>query len=854
MKRFFLFVSTALLVLTSCNQQDLGLQISGKAVDFQANIGSYSVRATDTGFENGDQLAIYAKAPISSGVRKYVYSNGSLTSDNPIIWNEGQTQSTEFWLYYPYKTDMTADMNGYEFTVNADQTTHQLYTQSDLMIASTSAAPGNVVRFNANHALSKVHIYINNLSDKTIKDVYFSGVYGKCTISGQQTAPSGTRGTIKACPVSGADSTLSWIMILPAQTSQPELIVTTYSGEQITYTLPSSFDFKAGYQANARVTLSNNNVFTDFTATINDWLPDNDLQFTNGGQQDQGNWQYLGVGKLMDDIISSIYGIPHYEMDVDVYEDLDAPGRYKFQNPYKDWPHLINYKDDFTYTDNAWIILNTTKGYAYIEKGSTTGISNSDIPLNLESECPENGYTTSYGYGYNDYDGCWQFFDELYLTDYNSAGLAVNYGKTIFTLPGYTRFPVFWQIGEIDYDYDRNAFFTSSSIDGTTFGISILEGYNVTDADIEATMRGTHDDQFLYTDQNNTDKSYGYYFPQLGTGVYTILAAGDGTYKDGLCYYGYKYLPVGYVAPGDSAPVCKPVISSASVSVGNPLAIDLSIKLDAAETVKYAVMDYVQFQALDKDSYLSYARTYGTVVNGTPQSFVSGKNAQIINLQPNTSYVILVYAKNLFGQEGYTIGYANTGGDYEFVSIGQGTFIDNIICYFIDTLYVEYRSTVEILQEKTGKPVYRVLNPYKEWWEDHYWASYYYNGLEPDYIEFYAKEFSSGTYVFFKDFHNGFSIYDFSDEGSPLTYHHGSGDIYENPGDYYYSRYNKQISDGVFELAPMVNIDGTPYMYPYYYDEKNIIICLPGHTYNGNAQTRAPLRSAAGPLKPELIK
>ncbi|MCQ2072708.1 MAG: fimbrillin family protein [Bacteroidaceae bacterium] len=848
-----LSLSVCVLAFASCSQQEMQLPAKDNAVDFQATIGTYSVRATDTSFENGDQVAIIAMSPINSGVRKYVYSNGSLTSDNPISWADGQSQSTDFRLYYPYKADMTQDMSNYEFTVNADQTTHQLYTASDLMMAGTTAAPNNVVRFNVNHMLSKVQINITNNSDKTIKDVYFSDVYGKCTISGDQTSPCGTRGTIKACPVS-ADGSQSWILILPPQTSQPQLIVTTENGEQITYTLPSAFNFKAGYQANARVTLTNENIFTDFSATINDWLPDNDLQFTNGGQMD--GWRYLGTGKWLDDILASTFGIPHYEMDVDVYEDESVPGRYMIMNPYKNLPirqELANYQ--LSYSEGAAIIVNASDDQkAYIESGSSTGIISSYGEIRPESTCCENGYDFDI-YGYSDYEGCWQFGSILYLKWSDGNRWTTNYyGRSSLTLPGHVRYPVYYYPGGIDYipEYEWNS--VQAAMDNRNFGISILEGTDIYMDDIYQTMAGTHASQYFFTNENYGDNHYSYSMNGRSTGLYTILAAGDCTYADGEYYYGYSYRMIGYVAPGDEAPYCEPVILSATVNENNPLEIDMTVKVEAAEIVRYVILDEAQISALNPDSCMSYTINNGISTGGDISSLASGKKVQITGLQPDTRYTILLYAKNLYGQEGFTRGYAATGGEYEFTSIGSGTFHDNIISAFtLDSGYVSYNSTVEILQEKTGRPIYRVSNPYRDWWNNYYWA-YCYNGLESDYIEFYTKDFSDGTYVFFKDFYNGASYLGFTQEGNPLIYHHGSGDIYDNPEYYSYSYLNKQISAGVFQIAPMIRISGTNYCFSYYDQSEVVIICLPGYEYNGNAQTRAPLRSAAGPLKPELIQ
>lgn len=861
MKRLFQLLAAALLI-TSCNQQNLDLPAKDNAVDFYATIGTYSVRATDTSFENGDQMAIIAKDPISSGVRKYVMSAGQLTSDNPINWIDGQTQGTEFELYYPYSSDITTNNDGKEFTVNADQSNHQSYTASDFMTGSAYAYPGNTVRFNVNHVLSKVQIYIDNRSDKGIKDVFFSNVYGKYTLKGNSTYPTGTLGTIKTCPVT-ENGTQAWIMVLPPQTSQPELILTTTTGEQYTYTLPSSFEFKAGYQATASITLTNDNVFTDFTATINNWTPDNNLQFTNGGQQDD-NWQYLGQGKFLDGMIPGVFGFESYEMNVSVYEDINNPGRYKFQDPYKGWPFFDSWSFLFSYKEGSSIILNATNGdFAYIESGSTSGIiyNNQDELMPLSS-CSENNMPGNYNYGYQYYKGCWQFEDEI-LMNINGQGTLLAKGRrTIFTLPGYIRQPALYEITDLGIDYDEDGVYykyyrARAPHDAKNFGFSILEGNTIYWEDIEKTMNGSHPNQDFFTSENDADRYYSREFPRKNTGIYTILAAGDFTYEDGEYYYGYQYLSFGYVAPGDVAPECRPEILSIGASTTSPgTEISMKVKVNDISWARYFVYptdEYVS-RNIDPESLLENAYSDGIRVSGSISAFEGeGQNVNVTGLRPSTDYTIVFIAQNMFNRTGYAVAQSSTQGEYEFVNIGYGTYIDNIISHFtLDSNFVEYRSSVEILQEKSGKPIYRVLLPFMNWWNNNQY-SYYYNGQESSYIEFYAKEYPSGTYVFFKDYSCGASIYDFSPEGNPLVYHHGSGDIYDHPENYIYTQYNKQIAPGVFEIAPCVNITGTSYMYGYYSVEGAVKICLPGYEYDGYAQTRATLRSA-GPLKPELLK
>lgn len=857
MKKNLLLLAAAALVITSCKQQEVAVPVQGNAVDFHASIGTYALRATDTSFENGDEVTIMADAPISSGPVKYVYSKGQLTSDNPICWLAGQKEKTEFELLYPYDPKVSIDMKSYEFTVNADQSTHKLYTASDLMTGYGEATPGSPVNLKVDHMNSKVHIYINNLSDKSIKDVFFSGVYGKVRFSSESgIQPIGTKGTVMACPVY-ADSVQSWVLIIPAQTSQPELLVTTSDGEQITYTLPAPFNFQSGYQANAFLTLSEDNVFTNFTTTVIDWQPDNNLQFSNGGTTDE-EWKYLGKGKFMDDILASLFGVEHFEMDVDVFEDNSQPGRYKIQDPYKNWP----YRESFDYKDGASIIVNSNVfGQIYIEEGSSTGIMHYNYgEITVMTPCPEIGYENSDEYGYNYTDGCTHFYGQIWACVEAGHWITNDNYLTIFTLPGYTRYPAFYDVEELFYDAESRTISTTAPIDAKRFALSVIDGRGITQTDLDETLAGTHSGRVFYTEDNYGDQVYNFSFPTKPTGIYTILAAGDFTYIDGEYYFGYWSETVGYVAPGDEAPACTPEIISANTCENSPAsAVEITVKVPDIKTAYYLVMTAEGYRSFDigSDSIANYVLGNGKFAGGSISGYEKGQKITVSGLNPNTEYVIILAARNVYDQTGYAIAKASTAGELEFKSIGYGMYMDQIILSFVsDSSFPNYYySSVEILQEKSGKPIYRVMKPFNNLYSTYSSptiAEYRIDGNGAEYIEFYTREFSSGTYVFYNPYNCGVTDMYVSEDGNPLVYKHYSGDVYEYPELYTGTMYNKQIAEGVFQFAPQISLSGTSYYYNFMNEEEAVIICLPGYSYTFSWEQASPASKRLLHKKPQI--
>lgn len=53
------------LLLASCNELKETDLLSGNPISFAASVGEYSTRATDTAFEKGDMVGLFAASPLN---------------------------------------------------------------------------------------------------------------------------------------------------------------------------------------------------------------------------------------------------------------------------------------------------------------------------------------------------------------------------------------------------------------------------------------------------------------------------------------------------------------------------------------------------------------------------------------------------------------------------------------------------------------------------------------------------------------------------------------------------------------------------------------------------------------------
>lgn len=281
------------LVLAGCTAIREDIQ-SGDSLEikFTAQVGTFQVKATDTGLELGDQVGLFAGSPVSANNVKMTWDGTSLVPETRLFWTPGDERKVYFRAYYPYDPERTSDWS--EHFVNADQSTHALFTASDFMVATTVSNPSDgVVSFNFRHCFSKIVIHVDNqLQDLQITDIYLSNVRGR--VDGEVSEyynTIGLPGTIKTCKATTPEGEPVWAVIIPAQSCQPQLMITTADGKQLTYQSLDYVWFDQACSYSAYVKLKESDIFTDFTSEVTEWTDNSDLEFPMPGRE---SWSVYG--------------------------------------------------------------------------------------------------------------------------------------------------------------------------------------------------------------------------------------------------------------------------------------------------------------------------------------------------------------------------------------------------------------------------------------------------------------------------------------------------------------------------------------------------------------------------------
>lgn len=142
-----------------------------------------SVKATDSGYENGDMIGIYTVnhtdgtpgSLADSGNHldntRFTFDGTEWKADSEVYWAD-QTTPADFYCYYPY-TESVADVTALTFSVQEDQSTLDNYKTSELLWGKTEGAKPSAdpVKITTRHALSNLIIYVtpgNGYTEETL--------------------------------------------------------------------------------------------------------------------------------------------------------------------------------------------------------------------------------------------------------------------------------------------------------------------------------------------------------------------------------------------------------------------------------------------------------------------------------------------------------------------------------------------------------------------------------------------------------------------------------------------------------------------------------------------------------------
>lgn len=268
--RFCWILMTLPLMAVTCNKNpepELPCEVS-----FSAQIKALNTRATDTAFEQDDEISVFAcyNASLAStnyahNVR-YTFTDNLFEASSPITYPD-KDAALAFYAVYPFDNYSTPKLR---FSVSDDQSQKDAYTESDLMTASIIAKDQEEVALKFSHKLAKVVIRLDkvNIPDGE-QSVKFCKVYTAldADIADNVFEETGSRRDVISCP----DGSDNFKVILPPQKiSAGSLFAEIRVGDK-TYDWVADTDIylSSGVEHIYTATLKETTV--TITSYINDW-------------------------------------------------------------------------------------------------------------------------------------------------------------------------------------------------------------------------------------------------------------------------------------------------------------------------------------------------------------------------------------------------------------------------------------------------------------------------------------------------------------------------------------------------------------------------------------------------------
>lgn len=275
----YLYIAVVCVLLSACSAGGEGGESdvpnppepAKPTVRIPIDISTTITRATETAFENGDQIGLFVVNRNADGTSTALQTSGNhvdnmlytfstvWTPAAPVYWKDTKT-CADFYMYYPYRKSV-ASVSAMPFDVAADQSAVAAYKASDLLVGSKlNVVPSKqAVDIVAKHVMSQVEIVLKagngftsaslasaevslRLNDmKTSATVDLSTAAVTATGTASSLTPYKDGGTYRA-------------IVVPQKVEMGNLITVTVDGTD--YNLKKAFTFTAGKRHTFTVTLA----------------------------------------------------------------------------------------------------------------------------------------------------------------------------------------------------------------------------------------------------------------------------------------------------------------------------------------------------------------------------------------------------------------------------------------------------------------------------------------------------------------------------------------------------------------------------------------------------------------------
>ena len=275
-KLMLAMASAALVASCSSNGEEVRPDQKQESVSFTASMKTLS-RATETSFEENDQIIVYAVKDEGNGIElkasgnyanyvKYTYRGNKFVNDQGIV------RPTEFGVrYFAMYPNTISSVPTFRFNVKTAQGASGQYTMSDLCTAVSDVTTAKEVNLIFSHRLSHVVVNLQGEALGTgTATVKLNNVNTGCNVdlNANTFTAYESRNTVY-CADNGTNSYKAIIVPQTIETGSPFLTV-TLNGKEHTLKATSDINLTSGKQQVFNLTINKDEIVS-FTGNILPW-------------------------------------------------------------------------------------------------------------------------------------------------------------------------------------------------------------------------------------------------------------------------------------------------------------------------------------------------------------------------------------------------------------------------------------------------------------------------------------------------------------------------------------------------------------------------------------------------------
>lgn len=280
MKRnFLLFLALSALSLSCSTEPEVNVQVEEQnAVEFNGYFGS-ATRATETAFEIGDAISLFAVDPqVSYELKasgnyadnvKYTYAeSGFKAGTKGVVISESNKTGYAYYAVYPYASNVD---DSFTFTANSDQSSHAKYTASDLCTAYNEPTASQSVELEFFHRMSNVVVKFtgSNIASKGLVAELNNVVLG-CNADLNDDTFLGTGSKQSVEMYEQTDNNFVAIIAPQRRYADEAFMTVTMNGSEYELTLARDIEFKSGYEVVFELKVSDDSI-TELNGKLNPW-------------------------------------------------------------------------------------------------------------------------------------------------------------------------------------------------------------------------------------------------------------------------------------------------------------------------------------------------------------------------------------------------------------------------------------------------------------------------------------------------------------------------------------------------------------------------------------------------------